>query len=151
MDRLPSEYLLVRVGPPVRGALTLRDLTDREVAEVYAASDVLLFPTLEEGFGLPIIEAFASGLPVVASDIAVVQEAAAGSALLVDPRDPHALAVSCRAALDDRTTLERRGLLRAQEFTLERLSIRLHDFYAKLTEQSTPSARSVSTTPSATP
>jgi glycosyltransferase involved in cell wall biosynthesis len=129
MDRLPPEYLLVRVGPPVRGALWMKGLSDPQVADLYAASDALLFPTLEEGFGLPVIEAFASALPVVSSDIPVVREVTAGNALLVDPRDPKALAIACRTAVTDGASLATSGLLRVQQFTLEKLSLRLREFY----------------------
>ena len=63
MDQLTSDYLLIRVGPPVRNSVSFGGLSDKAVSQLYAAADVLLFPTLEEGFGLPVIEAFAAGLP----------------------------------------------------------------------------------------
>ena len=132
MDLLPSDYLLVRVGPPVRGCHSLRDLSDQQVAQLYSASDALLFPTLEEGFGLPVIEAFASGLPVVTSAIPVVDEVSGGSALLVDPADPMALAAAIRTAVTSREYFSRLGLTRAKEFTLDKLGRRLSDFYRRL-------------------
>jgi glycosyltransferase involved in cell wall biosynthesis len=135
MDLLPADHLLVRIGPPVRGAVTFRGLTDIEVAQLYGAADALLFPTLEEGFGLPVIEAFASGLPVVASDIPVVREVAGGAAVLADPRDPAALAAGCRLALHDRITLATGGLQRVQEFSLEKLRARLQEFYLNMEGQ----------------
>jgi glycosyltransferase involved in cell wall biosynthesis len=132
LDLLPPEYLLVRVGPPVRGAMTFHDLSDEQVARLYSASDALLFPTLEEGFGLPVIEAFAAGLPVVASAIPVIEEVSGGKAVLVDPQDPKALARACQTAISERDTLSREGLGRAGDFTLEKLAYRLQDFYRLL-------------------
>jgi glycosyltransferase involved in cell wall biosynthesis len=132
MDRLSSDYLLVRVGPPVRGALALPVQTDRELADLYAASDLLLFPTLEEGFGLPILEAFASGLPVVASDIPVVEEVSAAASLRTDPRDAVSLAAACRTVRDDPAPWVARGFERVREFTLERFTVRLRGFYSTL-------------------
>jgi len=129
MDRLPSDCLLVRVGPPVRGARTIPVASDAEMAGLYAASDVLLFPTLEEGFGFPVTEAFASGLPVVSSTIPVVEEVAGGRALLADPNDPAALAAACREAFARRAELVAGGLERAAEFRLERFAERLGRLY----------------------
>lgn len=136
LDRLPSEYRLVRIGSSVRGAITLSNLSDQDAAEVYSACDVLLFPTLEEGFGLPAIEAFASGLPVVASDIDVMKEVCGNAALLNDPTDPQVLARSCQLASADREDLVKRGLRRAQDFSLENLSLGLTSFFGKLIPRS---------------
>jgi glycosyltransferase involved in cell wall biosynthesis len=131
MDLLPPNYLLVRIGPSIRGATSFRHLSDHDVANLYAAADVLLFPTLEEGFGLPVIEAFASGLPVVASNIPVVEEVSGGSAVLVDPLDPRALATACTVAIDERDARVASGLRRAQNFTLGKLAARLDAFYRR--------------------
>lgn len=132
LDCLPTEYKLVRIGPAVRGALNLSDLSDAQVAEVYNACDLLLFPTLEEGFGLPVIEAFASGLPVVSSDIEVIREVAGDAAILVDPSSPDMLARACREAVSQRDVFARRGLIRAKDFSISLLSARLMQFYDQL-------------------
>jgi glycosyltransferase involved in cell wall biosynthesis len=132
MDLLPPEYLLVRVGPPVRGCYALHDLSDEQLAQLYSASDALLFPTLEEGFGLPVIEAFASGLPVVSSDISVIREVANDAAELVDPADPAALARACTSAIQNREEWKIRGLRRAEQFTVERFRSGLSSFYQQV-------------------
>lgn len=130
MDCLPPEYLLVRVGPAVRGAHCLANLTDEEMAMLYSASDALLFPTLDEGYGLPVLEAFASGTPVVSSDIPVIREVAGGKALLGDPNNPERLARLCRDAIDSRSELAEGGLMRARSFSSERLRQNLLKAYA---------------------
>jgi glycosyltransferase involved in cell wall biosynthesis len=129
-DRLPKEWLLVRVGPPVRGALTLPHLTDGLLGELYNASDVLLFPTLEEGFGYPVIEAFASGLPVVTSDLEVMREVASDAAILVDPNDPAALARAVQDAVRETGDLTQRGLRQAKLYTLEAFGERMRAAYS---------------------
>lgn len=135
MDLLPSDYVLLRVGPSVRGSQDLRSLSDIDVARVYGACDALLFPTLEEGFGYPVIEAFASGLPVVASDIPVMSEVAGGAALLVDPMEPPALAAACKTAIDNHDSMAREGLVRATQYGLPGFTLRLREFYRHLGRQ----------------
>jgi len=107
---------------------------DALMADLYSASDLLLFPTLEEGFGYPVIEAFASGLPVVASDIEVMREVSAGAALLADPEDPAALAASCRTAVERSDELRQGGFERVEEYRFERFVARLAHFYAGFAE-----------------
>jgi glycosyltransferase involved in cell wall biosynthesis len=129
-DALPLQFALVRVGPPVRGAITLSGLSDEAVADLYSACDALLFPTLEEGFGLPVIEAFASGLPVVASDIPPFREIASGAALLVDPTSPAVNTQACLDAIGMRDELRVKGLQRAEGYSLDHLRSRLLSFYS---------------------
>ncbi|MDG7041229.1 MAG: glycosyltransferase family 4 protein [Nitrososphaerota archaeon] len=65
----------------------LGEISDRELNEIYNRSTALLFPSINEGFGLPVIEAMATGLPVIASNTAALPEVANNSALLIDPHD----------------------------------------------------------------
>ena len=60
-------------------------LSDQQLADEYQHADILLFPSLYEGFGLPIIEAFQSGLPVITSDLSPMKDVASDAALLIDP------------------------------------------------------------------
>lgn len=73
-------------------------LTDAlALRHVYAGAGVFVFPSLYEGFGIPLVEAFASNLPVVASNTSSMPEVAGGAALEVDPLDPAAIADAMRA------------------------------------------------------
>lgn len=92
-------------------------------AALFARSSVLLFPSLDEGFGLPVVEAFSAGVPVVGSDVSAIPEVAGDAALLVDPLDAGAIAAALEAVLSDaalRSDLVRRGRARAKRFSWER-------------------------------
>ena len=104
MDLLGDEYVLVRVGPPMDGAYNFRNLSGDTINEVYNACDVLLFPTLDEGFGYPLIEAMSTGLPFVSSSIEVVEEVSGNAGILVEP-DPEKCAVAVKEALSNKDDL----------------------------------------------
>ena len=98
---------------------------EEELLALYQSADVFAYPSLYEGFGLPVLEAMACGVPVVCSDRSSLPEVAADAALLVDPSDESALAAALARALHDeglRRQMIGRGLRRAQEFTWERVA-----------------------------
>lgn len=87
---------------------------------LYAAARLFVFPALYEGFGLPPLEAMASGVPVVCSDAGSLPEVAGDAALLVPPRDAELLAKSIGNVLDDYTmsaALIKKGLARVKQFS----------------------------------
>jgi glycosyltransferase involved in cell wall biosynthesis len=94
-----------------------------ELAPLYNCADLFAFPSLYEGFGLPVLEAMACGVPVVTSNVSAMPEVAGNAALLVNPYDIDELAEAMRRALRQsrtRTSLRSRGLKRAGQFSLER-------------------------------
>ncbi len=93
---------------------------DADLPALYHAAAVFAYPSRYEGFGLPVLEAMASGVPVVTSTAASLPEVAGDAALLVNPHDRDALTVALRHALTDdalRAALIARGLARARTFT----------------------------------
>ena len=89
---------------------------DEELAALYRGARCLVFPSLYEGFGLPVIEAMACGTPVVSSRGGATEEVAGGAAVLVDALDPDAIAAGIAEAEARRDELRRLGLERARGF-----------------------------------
>lgn len=118
-----GELRRVAAGLGVNDAvIELQSVDDEALRALYAGCEVFLFPSLYEGFGLPLLEAMACGAPVVASDQASIPEVAGGAALLIGPTDYAGMAALSRRLLDDhsfREDLIRRGYQRAAEFTWE--------------------------------
>ena len=111
-------------------------LPEETLAVLYRLAGVFVFPSLYEGFGLPPLEAMASGTPVVTSNVSSLPEVAGDAALLVDPYDPGAIADGIYTVLTDETTrrdLRRRGLERARLFSWETSVRRIRNIYCEAT------------------
>src|SRR5581483_245704 len=91
-------------------------VSDEELARLYRGARCLVYPSLYEGFGLPVAEAMACGTPVVTSLGGALEEVAGGAAVLVEPRDPAAIAAGIEEALSRRDELSRKGIERARSF-----------------------------------
>ena len=110
----------IRSEPGVR---FLGHVDEATLSALYESAAVLAFPSLYEGFGLPLLEAMAHGLPSVVSTAGALPELAGDAAVLVDPQDVTAIEVGLEKALTDRTLRERlsaAGRERARQFTWER-------------------------------
>ncbi len=110
-------------------------VADHTLAALYRLAAVFVFPSLYEGFGLPPLEAMASGTPVVTSNVSSLPEVAGDAALLVDPYDEEAIAGALRMVLTDdvlRADLRARGLARAREFSWARSVQRVREIYAEV-------------------
>jgi glycosyltransferase involved in cell wall biosynthesis len=95
---------------------------EEEKVALLSGAEALAYPSLYEGFGLPVLEAMACGTPVLTSDVSALPETAGSAALLVDPREPEAIADGLRRVLSDadlRTRLRTAGLERAATFRWE--------------------------------
>jgi O-antigen biosynthesis alpha-1,2-mannosyltransferase len=93
-----------------------------ELRHLYGRARIFAFPSLDEGFGIPVLEAMAYGVPVVTSNRSALPEVAGNAALLVDPQDRDALADALQTLVTQpavREDLVRRGIERAREFTWE--------------------------------
>ncbi|WP_322822496.1 glycosyltransferase family 1 protein [Chloroflexus sp.] len=97
-------------------------VADADLPALLAGALAFVFPSLYEGFGMPVVEAMACGTPVITSTSSSLPEIAGDAALLVDPLDTNAIAAAIMRLSDDddlRATLRRRGLARARLFNWE--------------------------------
>ncbi len=101
---------------------------------LYALATVCVYPSLHEGFGMPVLEAMSRGVPLVCSDATSLPEVAGDAAVLVDPTDVEAIAAGLRAVLDDpelAARLTELGRRRAAEFTWERCAAGVLETYER--------------------
>jgi glycosyltransferase involved in cell wall biosynthesis len=139
LKTLPTNYTLVLSGGDGYGSeaihefirteslgervILLGHIDDAQLARLYQAASVFLFPSLEEGFGIPVLEAMAGGVPVVTSNVSSMPEVGGEAALYVDPHDPTDIAHKVVQAIENpalRASLVQKGLARAKEFTWRR-------------------------------
>ena len=106
------------------GALRhIGQMPEEDLVPLMQGATTLVLPSLHEGFGLPVLEAFAAGTPVIASNAGAIPEVAGEAALLVDPLDVRALAEAMQRVTEDQTlaqSLRGKGSERAQRFTWQR-------------------------------
>jgi glycosyltransferase involved in cell wall biosynthesis len=131
LDRLLEAFALLRAnhpelqlavagpGPALRGegVRALGYVRDDELPGLYRGAKAFVFPSLFEGFGIPIVEAMASGTPAVVSSHPSMDEASGDSAVRVDPRNPEAIAAGIERALAQQKALVPRGLEHVAQFT----------------------------------
>jgi glycosyltransferase involved in cell wall biosynthesis len=141
LARIPAERrpLLVLPGYPTAHEAELREraravgvredvrfldwLSGEEFEGLWQISEAFVYPSLYEGFGLPVLEAMARGVPVACSNASSLPEVAGDAALMFDPRDESAIATAIERLLSDpaeAARLRARGLERARQFTWER-------------------------------
>jgi glycosyltransferase involved in cell wall biosynthesis len=136
---LPAKYQLVLSGGNGYGSEAIHEfiraeslatrvkllghVDDAQLARLYQAASVFLFPSLEEGFGIPVLEAMAGGVPVVTSNVSSMPEVGGDAALYVNPGDPADIAQKVIEAVENsalRASLVQKGLARVKEFTWRR-------------------------------
>jgi len=108
---------------------------DTTLEELFQRASVFAFPSLDEGFGMPILDAMASGVPVLTSNSSALQEVSGDAAFLVDPLDVSSIATGLRKLTEDqalRDDLIRKGLERSKEFTWERSVEQTWNVYQEL-------------------
>lgn len=100
--------------------LWMGPVPSEDLASFYNGAQALIYTSLYEGFGLPILEAFACGCPVVTSNISSMPEVAGGAAVLVNPENIDDIAQGINKAISQRQDLIKKGLTRAKDFSWEK-------------------------------
>ena len=126
------------------GELNLKDkvhfagfVPDEDLPAFYNQAELLLFPSLYEGFGIPVLEAMACGCPVVTSTTGCTAEVAGGAAELVDPYDVDSICAGMERVLTDpgmRRQMIDRGLKRCKEFSWKKTATAMLELFASLSE-----------------
>jgi len=126
--------LAVRLQSP--GVKVLGYLKDEDLAEAYQTATVFAYPSLEEGFGLPVLEAMAAGTPVVTSNATCLPEVAGGAAILVDPLSVKSIADGLRVALTEGDADRQKRVLKGRDvaarFTWDRAAAEYIQLYQTL-------------------
>lgn len=150
LDSLPENYKLIRVGRNYNTTdlikkynLTNRVVTFNEVeigilADLYRTADVFLFPSLSEGFGIPVVEAMASGTPVIVSNRGALPEVVGDAAFVCDPFDLDCLYNSIISITTDRIlygSLIEKGIKRSKKFSKEEQFKSLEALFGKFMEK----------------
>ena len=142
--RAAGQFRLVLAGydgwmqsrPGADDVLQLGRVSDEQLWALYAGATLFAFPSIHEGFGLPVVEAMSQGTPVVASDIPALREVTAGAALLVPPRDVGEWASAIGGLLDsddDRGKLSAAGRARSGQLSVDAMAGGIRGVYRELT------------------
>ena len=135
MRMLGDEYILIRVGPSLglKNEIDYSNISDVMLNDLYNSVDVLLFPSTNEGFGFPLVEAMATGLPIVASDIPVTREVVGDSGFLVDKNESSRYAEAIKEVSIDLNKFIRQSTLRAELFTFEKFASTYQRLFSEIT------------------
>lgn len=115
-----------------RGAIYTGHVSTEDLAALYSGASVLVYPSLYEGFGLPILEAFSCKVPVVTSDGSSMAEIASGAAELVDPYSIDSISEGILKALSHKKQLIAKGAARVKDFSWDKNVVKTHELYKKI-------------------
>lgn len=138
-ERIKKKYglKLVIIGHPFmnikpkRGVIILREVTFEELPALYSGAEALVYPSLYEGFGLPVLEAFACRTPVVTSNLGSLKEIAESASVLVDPNSVKSISNGIENAINNRDILISKGVKRVKKFNWQKVAIETLKIYAR--------------------
>ncbi len=110
---------------------------NNDIAPLYSAASLFVFPSILEGFGLPVLEAMSCGTPVIGSNSSSIPEVAGDAGVLVDVTDIEALTNAMHRVVTDtdlRSSMIRKGLVQAEKFSWRKTARETYEIYRKLCE-----------------
>jgi glycosyltransferase involved in cell wall biosynthesis len=138
LRRARPELRLVLTGsghdaqPSPEGVTVLGHVSKDALVELYQTAAAVVFPSLYEGFGLPVLEAMACGCPVASSNVASLPEVCGDASVLFDPRSPNEIAAAVLKILEESDQYSARGLVQASKFTWSSTARQHEDVYKSL-------------------
>lgn len=124
-----TEFCFVNVGASDIGNINFRNLNEEQLNYLYNCCDVLLSPSLDEGFGFPVVEAMSIGLPVVASDIEIYRETTEDNAILVDISNKNMVINGIKEALSKKDSLMKNSQIFISRYSFDSFKENLRKFY----------------------
>lgn len=121
-DDLPKDEAIIPVG----------HIPNEDLVALYSGAQALVYTSLYEGFGLPILEAMKLGCPVVTSNISSMPEVAGDAAVLVDPTNPQEIADGIEKVLSERPKWIKKGLTRVKQFSWEKTARQTLEVYRSM-------------------
>jgi glycosyltransferase involved in cell wall biosynthesis len=150
---MPADWHLILAGSAGFGAAEILSkldparvtvtgyVTEQQLTQLYARASIFAFPSLDEGFGMPVLEAMAAGIPVITSNRSSLPEISGDAAMLIDPENTEQLAQTlCQVASNPklRNELAERGRVHAQRFTWDKAARETWAVYQELTSLPQP-------------
>ena len=124
-----KDFTLVLVGNPFgvgnineEGVCVTGYVSDQDLSSLYTGASALIYPSIYEGFGIPILDAYSVGTPVVTSNLGSMKEVAGSASVLVDPSDVDSIASGIEKAIRNKSKLVVAGKKRVKEFSWKRMA-----------------------------
>jgi glycosyltransferase involved in cell wall biosynthesis len=136
MQKLGDKFVLIRVGPGIDTGITFMQVDQTTLNLLYNSCHLLLFPSLEEGFGFPILEAMKTGLPAVVSDIEVFHEIGSDAVEYVNPQDADSIVAGIFRAIDRAEKMRELGFRRSALYTEEIFRKKMLSYYERVANSS---------------
>ena len=129
MNELDQSYHLVRVGKPILDSSSFSNVDPQTINKIYNACDVLIMPSLEEGYGYPVPEAMTVGLPVVCSDIEVFHELCGDSGIYFNPLSVEDFRDAVKASIENYEMYSNKVIERSAIFSYTRFCREINNYY----------------------